>query len=1199
MSASRSRRGTHGRYTEPAAWIGRVRPPAAEFAHHIASTRTRTARWFGRLGFGIGLALLLLLAQGAAPVAATATADVPERIPALDVSPAAIDAPDVVVRYVDASATGSNDGSSWANAYTNLSLALAFSSFGTQLWIAEGTYLPTAGTDRSQSFTLRDGVSLYGGFPQGGGDGTFAARIPATYPTILSGDIGVQGDVSDNSAHVLRGGSSIGREIVVDGVVIAGGNANADAPHNRGGGLYLTGGVVTLRNCIIRDNRAEGGAPAVFASDGATLTIDGCVIESNSTPGEGSAVQIDDGIDTLIDGTIIRNNAAAFGIGPVRLVRGNSTVRNTVLVNNTNAAPSSGVLTIQGGQSTIEHVSISGHNQSALALINAGASGSTVTLANSVLWGNGANAIFLTAESSLTVDSSVVEGGFAGGTNVLTGDPAFLDAVGGDLRLGTFSPAKDAAASATCAKVDVQGFPRPLIQGCDMGAYEMPTRYEVCRAPNAAIPDFDPEGITDSLVIDGRGTILDVDVTLKAPHESVNDLVVTLTHEQSGIAQTLMSAPGRTEFSPGCNKPDVDVIFDDAGTAQVQDTCDPTSPAISGRLRPFQPLATFNGAPLDNGSVWSLKISDVGGFLTGTLDAWCVSVAVLDGYTVTRTDDPAPDGCKVDDCSLREAILAANANAGWPESIHFALDGDFRIGRAGTGEDLAATGDLDITDDLTIVGNNPERTIIDGAGFDRVFHVRDGASATLTDLTIQNGSYDPVDENYGGGGIAMEGGGTLLLQRTVLRNNRARATGTGFGFGGAVFVADSKARIETGAIYENQADQGGALDSINSSVDLVNATVSSNSTAGGALSVGALSGGTAQLSLLNTTVAENPGIVESPAGPAIVSFGYDVDSTATVRLQNSIVSGESNLCATFTNGGGSAAFVSLDNNIASDDTCNLTGALDLPNTDPRLAPATDNGGATTTMALLPNSPALDAGADAACPATDQRGLSRIDRDGNGDGGNDGNWCDIGAYEAQARPNTPPVANAQTVSAQQGVARNIVLTGSDADGDTLTYSIIVAPEHGTLTGDAPNLVYTANSTYVGPDAITFSAGDGATFSEPAVVTINVTQTPPPNTPPVANDQTVQVAAGGTVAITLRGSDADGDPLTYGISVPPTRGALSGTAPDLIYTPNLETLGGTDVFTFFVNDGQETAVGTITINIGQPGPPQNNIYLPLAR
>ena len=1105
------------------------------------------------------------------------------------VDPESPDAPSLVVRYVDARAMGSNDGSSWANAYTNLPQALAFSSYGTQLWIAEGTYVPSD-SDRTLSFTLQDGVSLYGGFPQGGGDGTFSARIPATHRTILSGDIGTRGDASDNSAHVLRGDNSIGREIVVDGVVIAGGNANAGAPHNRGGGLYLTGGVVTLRNCIIRDNQAEAGAPAVFASESATLTMDGCVIEANSTPGEGSAVQVNDGVDTMINKTMIRDNQGGFGIGPLHLLRGNSTVRNTVLVNNLNAAPSSGALTVQGGQSTIQHVSMSGHNQPALAVNNSGFGGGMVTLINSILWDNGAQEIFVTPQSSLTVDSSVIKGGLAGGTNVLTDNPAFLDAAGGDLRLGTFSRAKDAAAPASCPTVDVQGFPRPLIQGCDMGAYEMPTRYAVCRTPNATIPDNNLDGITDSLVINGRGTILDVDVTLNAPHESVNDLVVTLRHEQSGTNQTLMREPGRAQLTPGCAQPDVNVIFDDAGSALAQETCRAPSPAISGRLIPYRPLAAFNGIPLASGSVWSLQISDVAGFSTGTLASWCVSVAVLDGHTVTRTDDPAPDGCKVDDCSLREAILVANANAGWPESIHFAVDGTFQIGLAGAGEDQAATGDLDITDDLTIVGNGPDRTVIDGAGFDRVFHVTGGASAILRDLTIQNGAYDPLDEFFGGGGIVKEGEGSLFLQRTVLRNNRSKASGAGVGFGGALLVSGSTVRIEASAIYQNQADQGGALESTNSSVELVNTTLFSNSTVGGVLSTGATSGSTSALVLLNTTVAENPD------GPAVISYGYGAGSTATVHFQNSILSSGSNLCATFTNDGGNATIMSLDNNIASDDTCNLTGALDLPNTDPLLAPPADNGGVAMTMALRINSPALDAGADAACPATDQRGLSRIDRDGNGDSGNDGNWCDIGAYEAQTRPNTPPVANAQTVAAQQGVPRAIVLSGSDADGDGLIFSILIAPEHGSLTGDAPNLTYTAQSTYVGPDSITFSVGDGTTFSEPAVVTINVTQTTPANTPPVADDQTVQVSAGGTAAITLTGSDVDGDTLTYGISVPPTRGTLSGAAPDLIYTPNLETLAGVDSFTFFVNDGQETAAGTVSITIVPPGQQQQQVFVP---
>ena len=104
------------------------------------------------------------------------------RLQTASTAPSAPEAPARIVRYVDRSATGSNDGTSWANAYTNLQTALANSVSGTDLWIAEGRYTPHA-TDRTKSFVLKNGVSLYGGFPTGGGDGTIAARFPAGHPT--------------------------------------------------------------------------------------------------------------------------------------------------------------------------------------------------------------------------------------------------------------------------------------------------------------------------------------------------------------------------------------------------------------------------------------------------------------------------------------------------------------------------------------------------------------------------------------------------------------------------------------------------------------------------------------------------------------------------------------------------------------------------------------------------------------------------------------------------------------------------------------------------------------------------------------------------------------------------------------------------------------------------------------------------------
>jgi hypothetical protein len=80
-------------------------------------------------------------------------------------------------------------------------------------------------------------------------------------------------------------------------------------------------------------------------------------------------------------------------------------------------------------------------------------------------------------------------------------------------------------------------------------------------------------------------------------------------------------------------------------------------------------------------------------------------------------------------------------------------------------------------------------------------------------------------------------------------------------------------------------------------------------------------------------------------------------------------------------------------NLCSDSSANFTSPTSLSNTDPRLAPLADNGGSTPTMALLPGSPAIDAGDDSACPPTDQRGVPRPI----------GAHCDIGAFEFVPAP----------------------------------------------------------------------------------------------------------------------------------------------------------------------------------------------------
>lgn len=110
--------------------------------------------------------------------------------------------------YVDANATGADNGSSWTDAYSSLQDALEAASGTDEIWVAEGTYYPDEGTsvtpnDRNARFEIdgtRDGLIIYGGFQSGD---AFADRDPAANPTILSGDIGTAGGASDNSYHVV------------------------------------------------------------------------------------------------------------------------------------------------------------------------------------------------------------------------------------------------------------------------------------------------------------------------------------------------------------------------------------------------------------------------------------------------------------------------------------------------------------------------------------------------------------------------------------------------------------------------------------------------------------------------------------------------------------------------------------------------------------------------------------------------------------------------------------------------------------------------------------------------------------------------------------------------------------------------------------------------------------------------------------
>ena len=185
-------------------------------------------------------------------------------------------------------------------------------------------------------------------------------------------------------------------------------------------------------------------------------------------------------------------------------------------------------------------------------------------------------------------------------------------------------------------------------------------------------------------------------------------------------------------------------------------------------------------------------------------------------------------------------------------------------------------------------------------------------------------------------------------------------------------------------------------------------------------------------------------------------------------------------------------------------------------------------------------------------------------------------------------NDPPVANAQSVTTDEDTAVAVTLTGSDPDGDPLTFTVETPPGKGTLEGTAPNLTYTPAANVNGADSFTFRANDGTASSDPATVSITINAV---NDAPVAADGALATPQDTPAGGTFQCSDVDGDPMTCSIVTNGAKGTAAITANDAYtYTPNAGATGE-DSFTFKASDGLfDSNIATISVSIMPvSGPP----------
>lgn len=343
-------------------------------------------------------------------------------------------------------------------------------------------------------------------------------------------------------------------------------------------------------------------------------------------------------------------------------------------------------------------------------------------------------------------------------------------------------------------------------------------------------------------------------------------------------------------------------------------------------------------------------------------------------YTVTKTADTLDGQCN-EDCSLREAVEAANSHPG-PDVVVLG-PGIYNLTRLGAGENNNDTGDLDVTSELTLLGAGAKSTVIDGQDADRLFEILSPNSLDLSGVTLRRGRVTGAD------GGAILNGGFLRLDRSEVRSSNAR-------HGGGI-ASTGEIHLTASTIAGNTATESGGGFTVTGQAELVNVTISGNrSTLGGGLY---FIGGS-DATLTNVTVTANQA-TQSGGGVYVEStpfIGNDV-----VIFSNSILAGNTapldRDCSGSTASDGynvlGAAGNCFDFTASKGDQVGGATPLAL-----NFAPLADAGGPTATHALQAGSVAINAGnpgLSPACAATDQRGATRAAA----------GRCDAGAFELTA------------------------------------------------------------------------------------------------------------------------------------------------------------------------------------------------------
>ena len=1004
-------------------------------------------------------------------------------------------------RVSPAGATSGGCGSDWSTA-CDFQYALSLAVAGDQLWVEQGTYAP--GTARTATFQLINGVSIYGGFA--GTEIELEQRNPGTNTSILSGEIGVADDPSDNSYHVVTS-SGTDNSALLDGFSITAGFADGTAPDDNGAGLFNASGSPTLANLVFRANTANTNGGGMYSSGGSPILTNMTFDNNTSNSGSGGGLFNSAGSPALTDVTFNANVAGDSG-GGLANDGSSPTLTNVTFTDNTAA-----------------------YNGGGIANVNS----SSLTVQDGIFWGDSDE--FYNSASTLTMLDSLVAGGCPAGaacTHVINADPLLgsLANYGGftpTIRIGAGSPAIDAGGGhSTCATTDQRGMAR--VGDCDLGAYEY----------NNVAPVI-TEGDTSSVSMSGNSTPTAFNLTLHATDANTGDILTwsILTPATHGTATASGTGASKAiTYNPAAN-----YLGADSFTVQVSD---------GDLVDTITVNVTINGT----------RFASPGGLSSGLCSTWAAACELQYVLASAQTGDeiwvkagsyyPTTDSDRRTSFVLKNGVGLYGGFAG-AESLRSQRDPAANVSIL-SGE----IGDPNSTSDNSyhvVIGSGTDATaVLDG------FTITAGNASGTSPASQGGGLYDnngsPILNNLiflsnsapSGGGLYITGGAPSLTHLTF-NSNQANS------YGGGLLITNSNLTLSDLTFNNNTASGGGGLSITYSTIIMNNVIFNANSASSGGGIYSAYSNLTITNALLNmnTAISSGGGGLYGSEGTislgqvtfnrnsanysgggmfyssgnnngylyqknvtynanSLLSYGgggglyvnvnhRDHSSITNATFINNVaayggsISGNSLIAdsifwgenSTIYSSNGSEGMVIYDSIVQGNCPPNSYICTNVISVDPKLGAYGYHGGFTPTIPLLLGSPAIDGGGVAStCAVTDQRGAARVGA------------CDMGAYEYN---NVPPVitegastAVSMTASGSP-LAFDLTLHATDADnpGDELTWSILTPASHGTAsasgTGSSSAIGYLPNTDYLGPDSFVVQVADASLATD--TITVNVT------------------------------------------------------------------------------------------------------------